>query len=75
MMKDKNRVFSIELDSKKDLKNITLENRGNNKVTIEGTIGKLVAARFEEEVILEIVGSDGVIRIDLCNDEIREEEE
>ena len=75
MMKDKNRVFSVELDSKKDLKNITLENRGNNKVTIEGTIGKLVAARFEEEVILEIVGSDGVIRIDLCNDEIREEEE
>jgi hypothetical protein len=26
MMKDKNRVFSVELDSKKDLKNITLEN-------------------------------------------------
>lgn len=75
MMKDKNRVFSVELDSKKDLKNITLENRRNDKVTIEGTIGKLVAARFEEEVILEIVGSDGVIRIDLCNDEIREEEE
>ncbi len=75
MMKDKNRVFSVELNSRKDLKNITLENGGNDKVTIEGTIGKLLAARFEEEVILEIVGTDGVIRIDLCDDEIKGEEE
>ena len=74
MMKDKNRVFSVELNSRKDLKNITLENGGNDKVTIEGTIGRLVAARFEEEVILEVLGTEGVIRIDLGKDEIKEEE-
>ena len=75
MMKDKKRVFSVELNSRKDLKNITLENGGNNKVTIEGTIGRLVVARFEEDIIFEIVGTEGVIRIDLGKDDIKEEEE
>lgn len=75
MTKQKERVFSIELKSKKELKNITLANGGSDNVVIEGSIGELVEARFEEGVILQVVGSEGVLRIDLCEDEIKEDEE
>ena len=75
MMKEKERVFSIELKSKKDLKNITLGNSERDCVVVVGTIGELVEARFEEGIILQVEGREGVLRIDLCEDEIKEEEE
>ena len=64
----KNRVFSIELKSKNSLKSITLANGSNNSVLIEGTIGELVRATFAEGVVLEVVGKDGVLRLDLGED-------
>ncbi len=73
MTKEEERVFSIELNNREDLKNITIVNGRNDNVVIEGIIGELVKARFEEGVILQIVGSKGVLRIDLCDDEIKEE--
>ena len=72
MVKAKERIFSIELQSKKNLKNITLADSGNDRVTIEGTIGRLRRAHFEEEVILEVAGTEGILRIDLGRDEIGE---
>jgi hypothetical protein len=72
MGKKKNRVFSIELSSRKYLKNIILSNGSDERVTLEGTLGELVEARFEEGVLLQIVGSEGILRIDLYEGEIRE---
>jgi len=68
---NKDRVFSVELTSKRALKNITLANGSSDSVLVEGTIGELVHATFAEDVILEIVGKNGVLRIDLGEDEIR----
>ena len=73
MMNKKQRVFSIELNKREDIKNITLANGGNDNVVIEGTIGVLVEARFEEGVLLQVVGTEGVLRVDLCEDDIKEE--
>jgi hypothetical protein len=70
MVKAKERIFSIELQSKKGIKNITLADSGIDGVMIEGTIGRLKRARFEEEVILEVAGTEGILRIDLGRDEI-----
>lgn len=67
----KGRVFTIELQSKKGLKNITVSNGSGDGVYIEGTIGELVRARFEEGVILEVEGKKGVLRIDLEESEVR----
>ncbi len=67
----KERVFSIELQSKRNLKNITLTNGSNDSVLVEGTIGELVKATFAEGVILEVVGKNGVLRVDLGEDEIQ----
>ncbi len=64
------RIFSIELKSKRYLKNITLTNGSPDSVFVEGTIGKLVRATFTEGIILEVIGKDGVLRIDLREDEI-----
>jgi hypothetical protein len=65
------RVFSVELKSKRNLKNVTLTNGSSDSVLVEGTIGKLVQATFAEGVILEVVGKKGVLRIDLGEDEIK----
>jgi hypothetical protein len=67
----KERVFSIELKSKRNIKNITLTNGSSDSVLVEGTIGELVQATFAEGIILEVVGKDGILRVDLGEDEIK----
>ena len=68
---NKERVFSVELKSKTHLKNVTLTNGTNENVLVEGTIGTLRQATFEERVILEVIGSKGILRLDLSPDEIK----
>ena len=69
--KNKERVFSVELKSKRNLKNVTLTNGSNDSVLVEGTIGELVQATFAEDIILEVIGKDGIFRINLREDEIK----
>jgi hypothetical protein len=64
------RFFSVELKSKANLKNVTLTNGSQENVLVEGTIGKLQRAIFAEDVILEVVGDKGVLRINLHESEI-----
>jgi len=68
---NKERVFSVELKSKSHLKNVTIANGSSDSVLVEGTIGELVQATFAEDIILEVVGKKGVLRIDLGEDEIK----
>jgi len=70
-MKNKERVFSVELRSKRNLKNVTLTNGSSNGVLLEGTIGELMQATIAEGIILEVVGRKGILRIYLRKDEIR----
>jgi hypothetical protein len=70
----KERIFTVELKSKGNLKNVTLTNGGTDSVLLEGTIGELVEAKFTEGIILEVVGKHGIIRLDLAEDEIRKKE-
>lgn len=71
---NRERYFSVELKSKANLKNVTLTNRGYENVLIEGSIGELQHARFTEDVILEVFGSKGVLRINLLASEIKTSE-
>ncbi|HMK94036.1 MAG TPA: hypothetical protein VK536_01415 [Candidatus Limnocylindrales bacterium] len=66
----KERAFSLELKSKRDLKNFTLTNGSNEHVLLEGNIGKLLQAKFAEGIVLEVVGEKGVVRIDLFEGEL-----
>ena len=67
----KERFFSVELKSKVSLKNVTLTNSGLENVLLEGTLGQLQHASFAEDVILEVVGDKGVLRINLCQEDIK----
>jgi hypothetical protein len=67
----KERFFSIELKSKANLKNVSLTNGQHDSAVIEGTIGELQSCSFAEEVVFEVVGTKGVLRVDLHENEIR----
>jgi len=67
---NKERVFSVELKSKRNLKNIILTDGSSESVLIEGTIGELLRATFAEGVVLEVVGKNGVLRLDLREEDI-----
>ncbi|PVX23619.1 MAG: hypothetical protein CW716_11750 [Candidatus Bathyarchaeum sp.] len=69
--KNDERFFSVELKSKTNLKNFTIANGSNESVLVEGTIGKLVQAAFVEDIILEVVGEKGVLRINLEPKELK----
>ncbi len=68
---DKERFFSIELKSKANLRNVAISNGSRDNVLVEGTLGELVQATFAEEIILEVVGKKGILRIDLGEDDIK----
>jgi hypothetical protein len=71
----KERIFTVELKSKNSLKNVTLANGSGDSVLIEGTIGELLQATFAEGVVLEVVGKNGVLRLDLREDDIKKTSE
>jgi hypothetical protein len=49
-----------------------LTNNGQKESTlIEGTIGSFVEAIFTEGIILEVTGTEGVLRLDLQEQEIK----
>jgi len=66
------KIFSVELKSRANLKNIALNDGGGGEnILIEGTIGGLRNAQFVEGLVLEVVGDKGVLRINLTPNEIR----
>ncbi len=69
----KNRAFTVELKSKSALKSASLDNEGPDGVTVEGTLGTLVGATFQDGVVLEVAGTQGTLRVDLTADEISAE--
>ena len=67
----KERVFSVELKSKLNLKSINVNKRLRRQRPAGRQIGELVHATFKEGVILEVKGKNGTFRIDLKPGEIK----
>lgn len=64
-------MFSIELKSKEYLKNIILTNPGTGNVLMEGFLGQLETLSFTENIMFEIKGSKGSLRMDLTKKELK----
>jgi hypothetical protein len=64
-------TFSAVLDSKKQVKNMTLSDDPNQKVFFEADIGQLEHVCCTEGQLLEVIGTKGVLRIDLPLETIR----
>lgn len=62
--------FSIEIKSKKYVKNISISDEDYNRVLFEGYLGELKGLSHTEGRMLEIKGTHGVLRIDLSEDEL-----
>ncbi len=58
--------FSVELKSKKFVKNFSLSDKGR-----EGVLGELEEIGILEDAILLIHGANGTLRVDLTEDELR----
>ena len=59
--------LSIELKSKEHVKQLVLPNEDN--ILIEGYLGKLKNLSFYEGIMLEIEGTNGILRMDLSEEE------
>ena len=62
-------MFSIEMRSKKYVKQISLSNKPRNRVYFEGFLGDIEEIGFVNGGMLEIKGVNGTFRIDLSKEE------
>jgi hypothetical protein len=70
--KDDEHMVSIELKSRKYVKNLTLLDENEGNVLFEGFLGKLKTLRFTEGIMLEIEGTNGNLRMDFTEKEWKE---
>jgi len=64
-------AFSIEMESKKHVRHISVSNESHDRVLFEGSLGELEELSMVEGAVLEVKGANGVLRIDLNEDELR----
>ena len=60
----------MELNSRDSVRTALLGNGNGDRVTIEGTIGNLKRVDFLEDSILEILGTEGALRVDLSREDL-----
>ena len=65
-----NHTFSFELKSKEYMKRVAILNEAGDTVLIEGFLGELEAVDLVEGVMLEIKATNGILRMDLKEEEL-----
>jgi hypothetical protein len=65
------RGFSLELNSKEHVKRFTILDGAGSRVLVEGFLGVLQQITLVEGLMLEVKGSNGVLRMDMTEDELR----
>lgn len=65
------RGFSVEMASKEHVRSLILSDESQGKVLFEGNLGELQDLGMVEEIVLQVKGSNGTLRIDLEEDEFR----
>lgn len=70
-MNDTEHMFSVEMRSKSYVKNIALSDGPYESVLFEGNLGKIKSLSIVEGDILEFDGFNGVLRINLTEDQLQ----
>ena len=65
-------VFSVEMNSKRHVKNISISDDTRDRVLFEGNLGKLLGLSIAEGDVLELVGGNGVLRVSLTREQLRQ---
>ena len=63
--------FSIEMNSKKYVKNITISDRTQDRVVFEGDLGKLRSLTLVDDYVLEFIGAYGVLRLAVTEQQLQ----
>ena len=63
-------TFSVELKSKEYMKRVAIPDEAGDNVLIEGFLGELEEIGLVEDVMLEIKGANGILRMDLKEEEL-----
>ena len=58
-------TFSIEMESKNYLKNLQLTENTQDNVFIEGNLGAVEEVNLHEDIMLEVKGRRGTLRLDV----------
>jgi hypothetical protein len=68
--KESGHCFSIELKSREFLRNLMISNRTGETVLLEGFLGELEEMSLVEGGLLEVRGSNGVLRMDVKEEDL-----
>ncbi len=64
-------AFSVEIRSKEYVRHMSMSNVSHDRVLFEGYLGELIGLSMIEGAVLEIRGANGVLRIDMSEDELK----
>jgi hypothetical protein len=67
-MRDLRYTFSVDLKSKKHVKNISISDEAYDRVLFEGDLGCLVSLSLLDGRMLELEGENGVLRTTMSED-------
>jgi hypothetical protein len=70
MRKSEEHSFSIEMKSEHGVKRMSFLDNENGHIFFEGFLGKLKKINVVENVMLEIEGKNGVLKLDITRKEI-----
>ena len=62
--------FCIELNSRDHIKRVSLPDGSGDRLMIEGFLGELDEIELNEDIMLEVRGTFGVLRMDLTREEL-----
>ena len=63
--------FSVEINSKEFLGNVSISNKSRELVFFEGSLGETVELSLVEGDVLEIMGKYGVLRVSLSEGQLK----
>lgn len=64
-------AFSVEMKSKKYVRHMSISNESYDRVLFEGFLGELKELSMVESAVLEVRGANGILRVDLSEDDLR----
>lgn len=64
-------VYSVEMKSKRFVKNISVSDEAHELVLFEGNLGEHIEVTLLEGDVLEIIGQHGVLRVSLSVEQLQ----